>query len=111
MIDRRSFLKSVGGLSASVLLSPAEINANAAEPAVAPRKKPNFLVVVADDQCYRTINALNNKEVHTPTFDRLVARGTTFTHCFHQGFVDGRRLRCQPRDDAHGTLRLDLRRQ
>jgi arylsulfatase A-like enzyme len=81
-IDRRAFLKTVGGLSASVLLAPAELTA----PDVAPaRKKPNFLVVVADDQCFRTINALNNHEVHTPAFDRLIARGTAFTHCFHQG--------------------------
>lgn len=46
-------------------------------------------MVVADDQCFRTINALNNREVHTPTFDRLLERGTTFTHCFHQGSWTG----------------------
>src|SRR5580698_9038429 len=86
-IDRRSFLKTVGGLSASMLLSPAA-KLSAATP-LSPRKTPNFLVVVADDQCFRTINALNNKEVHTPAFDRLMARGTTFTHCFHQGSWTG----------------------
>jgi arylsulfatase A-like enzyme len=86
MIDRRAFLKTVGGLSASMLLSPPGLSA--AEPP-ASRKKPNFLVVVADDQCFRTINALNNSEVHTPNLDRLVARGTTFTHCFHQGSWTG----------------------
>jgi len=85
-IDRRSFLKTVGGASASVLLAPLGLNA-AESPT--PRKKPNFLVVVADDQCYRSIKALNNSEVHTPTLDRLVARGTTFTHCFHQGTWTG----------------------
>ena len=86
-IDRRSFLKTVGGASATVLLSPGAILSAAELPP--PRKKPNFLVVVADDQCYRTIRALNNSEVHTPTFDRLVARGTAFTHCFHQGSWSG----------------------
>ena len=86
MIDRRTFLKTVGGLSASALLSPARLGA--ADPAPA-RKKPNFLVVVADDQCFRSINALNNREVQTPTFDRLIARGTAFTHCFHQGSWTG----------------------
>lgn len=54
-----------------------------------PNRKPNFLVIVADDQCFRTINALNNSEVHTPNFDRIIARGTTFTHCFHQGSWTG----------------------
>jgi arylsulfatase A-like enzyme len=91
MIDRRAFIKTMGGLtagglSASTLLAPAE--AAASEP-LPPRKKPNFLVLVADDQCFRTLNALNNKEVQTPNFDRLVARGTTFTHCFHQGSWTG----------------------
>ena len=85
-IDRRTFIKTVGGLSASVLLPAGALHG--AEPA-APARKPNFLVLVADDQCFRTINALNNKEVHTPAFDRLIARGTTFTHCFHQGSWTG----------------------
>ena len=87
-IDRRAFLKSVGAVSASGLLSPLELTATDT-PVLRRGRKPNFLVVVADDQCYRTIRALNNPEVHTPAFDRLVARGTTFTHCFHQGSWTG----------------------
>lgn len=86
MIDRRTFLKTVGGLSASALLSPMGLTAGESPAA---RKKPNFLVIVADDQCFRTLNALNNDEVHTPNFDRLMGRGTTFTHCFHQGSWQG----------------------
>ncbi len=86
MIDRRSFIKTVGGLSASML--PGTASRSGQGPGVS-RRKPNFLVVVADDQNFRTINALNNHEVHTPTFDRVVARGTTFTHCFHQGSWTG----------------------
>lgn len=82
-IDRRRFLKTVGGLSASALLSPGELIAGGTN------RKPNFLVIVADDQCFRTINALNNTEVLTPNFDRLLKRGTTFTHCFHQGSWTG----------------------
>src|ERR1700685_3411605 len=86
MIDRRDFLKKVGGLtvggsSASTLLSPMGLMAGEAPP----RRKPNFLVIVADDQCFRTLNALNNSEGRTPNLDRMMARGTTFTHCFHQG--------------------------
>jgi choline-sulfatase len=85
---RRDFLKRVSGVSASVLLAPAQLSV-AAPRNVSSRKKPNFLVVVADDQNFRTINALNNSEVHTPTFDRLVQRGTAFTHSFHQGSWTG----------------------
>ncbi len=79
-------------MSASALLASGEMGVAApssAQPVAAPPKKPNFLVVVADDQCFRTINALNNREVHTPAFDRLLKRGTAFTHCFHQGSWTG----------------------
>ncbi len=92
-IDRRTFLKTVGGLSASALLAPGDLIAGSTVsgtgvPPVNPRK-PNFLVIVADDQCFRTLNALNNTEVRTPNFDRLMKRGITFTHCFHQGSWTG----------------------
>jgi choline-sulfatase len=86
--DRREFFKRVGGISASMLIAPTELPADEARN-VSSGGKPNFLVVVADDQCFRTINALNNREVFTPAFDRLVKRGTAFTHCFHQGSWTG----------------------
>lgn len=86
-MDRRSFLKTVSGASASMLLAPAA-TLSAAD-LLPPHRKPNFLVVVADDQCFRTIKSLNNPEIHTPTLDRLMARGTAFTHCVHQGSWTG----------------------
>ncbi len=43
-------------------------------------KKPNILFLFADDQRFDTINAVNNPEIITPNLDKLVARGTTFTH-------------------------------
>jgi arylsulfatase A-like enzyme len=42
-------------------------------------RRPNFLVVVTDDQRPDTIRALGNSVIRTPTLDRLVARGMTFT--------------------------------
>ena len=41
--------------------------------------QPNFLVVVTDDQRPDTIHALGNSIIRTPTLDRLVAQGMTFT--------------------------------
>jgi len=41
--------------------------------------RPNFLVVVTDDQRPDTIHALGNSVIRTPTLDKLVARGLTFT--------------------------------
>lgn len=51
--------------------------------------RPNLLLIVADDQTHRSIHALNNPAVQTPNLDRLAARGTCFTHAFHQGSWTG----------------------
>ncbi|MGI6414965.1 MAG: sulfatase-like hydrolase/transferase [Thermoguttaceae bacterium] len=43
------------------------------------QSKPNFLVVVTDDQRPDTIGALGNPHIRTPTLDRLVREGLAFT--------------------------------
>lgn len=40
---------------------------------------PNILLIVSDDQRPDTIHALGNDLIRTPTLDRLVRRGTTFS--------------------------------
>ena len=47
----------------------------------APREaeRPNFLVIVTDDQRPDTIGALGNLHIRTPHLDSLVRTGTTFT--------------------------------
>jgi len=72
---RRQFLKSAG-LGAAALAIPA-IRAQ--------KKRPNILVLFTDDQRFSTLNALNNPEVRTPNMDRLMRKGTTFTHAFIMG--------------------------
>ena len=42
--------------------------------------KPNFLIIVTDDQRPDTISAPGNPRIHTPNLDRLVKNGTTFTN-------------------------------
>ena len=42
-------------------------------------ERPNFLVIVSDDQRPDTIAALGNEIIHTPNLDRLVREGMTFT--------------------------------
>ena len=49
--------------------------------------KPNFLVIVTDDQRPDTIAALGNEIIDTPNLDRLVKQGTTFEHAIFQIFV------------------------
>lgn len=50
-----------------------------------PKSRPNVVVIYSDDQTYRSIRALNNPEIRTPNLDRLVARGTAFTHASIMG--------------------------
>src|SRR5210317_1243328 len=42
--------------------------------------KPNVLFFFTDDQRFDTIAALGHPVVKTPNIDKLVNRGTTFTH-------------------------------
>lgn len=50
---------------------------------------PNILFLFADDQCYETISALGHTDIETPNLDRLVQRGTTFTHAYNMGSWSG----------------------
>jgi arylsulfatase A-like enzyme len=47
--------------------------------AAEPKARPNVLLIVTDDQRPDTIAALGNPVIRTPTLDRLVREGTTFT--------------------------------
>jgi len=62
-------------LSAATFLSAAE--------------KPNVLFIFSDDQSYETIRSLGHTDIDTPNLDRLVARGTTFTHAYNMGAWHG----------------------
>ena len=48
-------------------------------------QKPNILFILADDQTFETLGALNNPEIHTPNLDRLIKQGTCFTQAYIQG--------------------------
>ncbi|MEM8955514.1 MAG: sulfatase-like hydrolase/transferase [Verrucomicrobiota bacterium] len=52
-------------------------------------EKPNVLFIFADDQCFDTIRELGNVEIETPNLDRLVKRGTTFSHAYNMGSWSG----------------------
>ncbi len=52
-------------------------------------EKPNFLVIITDDQSIDTINAFGNKDINTPNINRLAKSGMSFTHVFNQGSWSG----------------------
>ena len=45
------------------------------------QKRPNILLISSDQQHWNTIGAFNN-EISTPSLDRLVQEGTTFTRAY-----------------------------
>ncbi len=51
--------------------------------------KPNIVFIFTDDQTYTSINALGNDEIVTPSLDKLVHEGTTFTHAYNMGSWSG----------------------
>jgi choline-sulfatase len=51
--------------------------------------RPNFLLLLSDDQTYRALGRLRELAVKTPNLDRLARRGMLFTHCFNQGGWSG----------------------
>lgn len=76
-MNRRQFLRAAG----AACLATAAPRAFAQEHSA----KPNFLYLFADDMSFEAIRALGCDEIHTPNIDRLVSRGTTFTHTYNQG--------------------------
>jgi arylsulfatase A-like enzyme len=52
-------------------------------------EKPNVLFIFSDDQSHETIRALGHTDIDTPNLDRLVERGTTFTHAYNMGAWHG----------------------
>ncbi|MFW6162275.1 MAG: sulfatase-like hydrolase/transferase [Planctomycetota bacterium] len=70
-MDRRGFLSSVGlGIMAAAL--GAEGN----------RRRPNVVLIMADDLGYECLGCNGGTSYQTPHLDRLAAAGTRFTHAY-----------------------------
>ena len=68
-MNRRIFLKTVGMISLGAAL-----------PAVsAPKKRPNILFCISDNQSWCHAGAMGDPVVKTPAFDRVAREGILFT--------------------------------
>jgi arylsulfatase A-like enzyme len=78
---RRHFLGAAAASLAMIATSEAR-----PEPQRSRRgERPNILFLFSDDQRFDTIGALGNPYIDTPNLDRLVRRGTAFTHAHIMG--------------------------
>jgi arylsulfatase len=73
MFDRRRFLQLAGGAAAAAALRAA------------PGKKPNFLLILADDMGFSDAGCYGG-DIDTPNLDRLAAKGCLF----HAGYSTAR---------------------
>ncbi|MBM4016813.1 MAG: DUF4976 domain-containing protein [Planctomycetes bacterium] len=83
-VKRREFLKRLGMGAAAMALPRALRGAEAG-----PRRRPNVVVLLTDDQRGDTIAALGNPHIQTPNLDALVNRGFTFRQAYCQGGYSG----------------------
>ncbi|MBN1996852.1 sulfatase-like hydrolase/transferase [candidate division KSB1 bacterium] len=80
-IPRRRFLSTLALGGAVLGLSPLFMCTK--------NKKPNVLFLFADDQRYDTVHALGNRDIITPTLDKLVNSGVSFSNAYIMGGNNG----------------------
>ena len=74
---RREFIKSTMALTGALALGRTEALAETRDTG-----RPDILFVMTDQQRFETIAALGNSHIYTPSLDRLVRRGVTFTQAY-----------------------------
>jgi arylsulfatase A-like enzyme len=65
------------------------LSALAVRAAAGNSSRPNILFILADDFRPDAIAARGNPAIKTPNLDRLVQRGTSFSHCYVMGAMEG----------------------
>ncbi len=73
--DRRTFLKTGAGTVAASLLGCSASGPRAS-------KKPNIVIVIADDLAWHDIGCYGATQVSTPNIDKLAAEGMRFERAF-----------------------------
>ena len=79
MITRRRFLQSSAVVAGAAALPRS---AFAQQPPGEPRRKPNIVVILADDLGYGTLGAYGQQVLQTPNLDRMAGEGIRFTDAY-----------------------------
>lgn len=96
LITRRKFMQLIGAGSAALAVGSMV-------PACAAEKKPNIIVMLADDLGYADLGCQGTKDIATPNIDSIAANGVRFT----SGYVSA--PMCSPSRSGLATGRYQQR--
>jgi len=74
---RRSFLKTIGTIAASLTISGCALAAKKSK-----LKTPNILMILVDDLGYGDLSSYGAKDLKTPNIDRLISSGIRFDNFY-----------------------------
>ena len=77
-LSRRAFLSAAGLAAGSVAIQQA----SPAFGQLQPRRRPNIVLITADDLGYGDLSGYGRADFQTPVLDRLASQGTRFTHAY-----------------------------
>lgn len=55
----------------------------------AAQERPNFLIIISDDHAYQAISAYGNRQVQTPSIDRIAKEGAIFKNAYVTNSICG----------------------
>lgn len=96
--DRRAFLGTMAAAAGALAAAPAALPA-AAPAGLRRTRRPNIVLITADDLGYGDLSGYGRADYQTPVLDRLAAEGTRFTQAYsiapvctptRVGFMTGR---------------------
>ena len=77
-VDRRTMIKGAAAGAAAAALPVM---------AKTPRRRPNFLFIMADDMGYADLSCYGREEYRTPAIDKLAAQGSRFLQAYANSAV------------------------
>jgi len=83
-MNRRAALTFLLATGLTLFLAGVPLAGAFAQTPSAPRTKPNFIIILTDDQGYADLGVYGAPEIQTPNIDRMAREGVRFTNFYAQ---------------------------